>query len=63
MVVVVHTFSSCLKLTFVDDLAHLGEKYTVLRYLFVFLVRQSRKRAHDGIYARKWTLPLCLLCG
>jgi hypothetical protein len=50
MLVVVHTFYSCLKLTFVDDLAHLGEKYTVLRYLFVFLVRQSRKRAHDGIY-------------
>jgi hypothetical protein len=27
---VAHTFYSCLKLTFVDDLDHLGEKYTVL---------------------------------
>jgi hypothetical protein len=41
VLVVVHTFYSCLKLTFVDDLAHLDEKYTVLHYLFVFLVCQD----------------------
>jgi hypothetical protein len=66
VLVVVHTFYSCLKLTFVDDLAYLGEKYTVWHYflahlsekytvwhyLFVFLVRKSRKRTQcqDFLY-------------
>ncbi len=36
VLVVVHTFYSCLKITFVDDLAHLGKKYTLLYYLFVY---------------------------
>jgi hypothetical protein len=44
VLVVGHTFYNWLKLTFVDDLAHLGEKYTVWHYLFVFLVHKSQKR-------------------